>query len=121
MAHFLKSKISNFNFLIWRLASLLRFGLLCPFVDKRRFYEHGKENRDNLKKPTCSFPFLSHHKVTVTIVTVLKTFTGGAAIAEWIRLCLTSCHPGFESQAPQLCFYQFIFELCHDEKTKVNK
>ena len=29
--------------------------------------------------------------------------------------------PGFESQAHHLCFYQFIFELCHVEKTKINK
>ena len=29
-----------------------------------------------------------------------------ATIAEWIRLCLTSCIPGFKSQAHHLCFYQ---------------
>ena len=31
------------------------------------------------------------------------------------------CHPGFESQAHHLCFLQFILELCHVEKTKINK
>ena len=30
--------------------------------------------------------------------------SGGAAIAEWIRLRLPSCGPGFESQARHLCF-----------------
>ena len=44
-----------------------------------------------------------------------------AAIAQWICLQLPSCHPGLESQAHQLRFYQFIFELCHVEKTKINK
>ena len=29
--------------------------------------------------------------------------------------------PRFESQAHHLRFYQFIFELCHVEKTKINK
>ena len=33
---------------------------------------------------------------------------GGTAIAQWIRLWLQSCRPGFESQAHQLHFIQFI-------------
>ena len=33
-----------------------------------------------------------------------------AAIAQWIRLHLPSRHPGFESQAHQLCFY--IYNIC---------
>ena len=41
---------------------------------------------------------------------------GGATIAQWIRLRLPSCRPGFESQAHHLSFYQFIFELYHVEK-----
>ena len=52
---------------------------------------------------------------------VSKTNTRGAAIAQWIRLRLPSCRPGFESQAHHQCFYQYIFVLCHVEKTKVNK
>ena len=32
-----------------------------------------------------------------------------------------SITPGFESRAHHLRFYQFIFELCHAEKTKINK
>ena len=40
----------------------------------------------------------------------------GAAVAQWIRLRLPSCRPGFESQAHHLSFYQFIFELYHVEK-----
>ena len=31
----------------------------------------------------------------------------GAAVAQWIRMRLPSCRPGFESQAQHLCFYQF--------------
>ena len=42
----------------------------------------------------------------------------GAAIAKWIHLRLPSCHPGFESQAHHLHFYQIKFELFHVEKTK---
>ena len=45
----------------------------------------------------------------------------GAAIAQWIRLRLPSCRPGFESQAHHLCFHQFIKKLCNVEKTKINK
>ena len=37
--------------------------------------------------------------------------TWGAAIAQWIRLRLPSCHPGFGSQAHHLCFHQFKFEF----------
>ena len=44
-----------------------------------------------------------------------------AAIAQWIRLCLPSCHLGFESHAQYQHFYQFVFELCHVEKTKINE
>ena len=33
----------------------------------------------------------------------------------------STCCPGFESQAHHLGFYQFIFEFCHVEKTKINK
>ena len=33
---------------------------------------------------------------------------------------LISCCPGFESQAHQLCFDQFI-ELCNVEKTKIKQ
>ena len=46
---------------------------------------------------------------------------GGATIGQWIRLCLPSCRPAFESQANHLLFSQFVFELCHVEKTKINK
>ena len=44
----------------------------------------------------------------------------GAAIAQWIRLRLPSCRPGFESQAHHLRFHEFI-ELCNVGKTKINK
>ena len=51
-----------------------------------------------------------------------------ATIAQWIRLRLPSCRPGFESQAHHLCFFQFIlFKLyiCHlnwnVKRTKINK
>ena len=45
----------------------------------------------------------------------------GAAIAQWICLCLPSCCPGFESQTYHLRFYQFILELYNAEKTKIKK
>ena len=44
-----------------------------------------------------------------------------ASIVHWICLRLPSCCPGFESQAHHLHFYQFIFELCHMEKTIIKK
>ena len=49
-----------------------------------------------------------------TILTKLSS--GGAAIAQWIRLHLRSCPPGFKSH---LRFCKFLFELCHVEKTKI--
>ena len=45
----------------------------------------------------------------------------GAAIVQWIRLCLTSDRLRFESQAHHLSFYQFIFKLCFVEKTNITK
>ena len=50
---------------------------------------------------------------------LIKSKTGrvkdreGAAIAQWIRLRLPSCRPGFESQANHLSFY-FIYysQIC---------
>ena len=39
-----------------------------------------------------------------------KSFRG-AAVAQWIRSCLPSCRPGFDSQAHHLCFFQFKFEF----------
>ena len=36
----------------------------------------------------------------------------GAAIAQWIRLRLPSCHPGFESQAHHLGFYFIYSQIC---------
>ena len=50
-----------------------------------------------------------------------QTLILGAAIPQWIHLRFPSCLSGFESQAHHLCFYQFIFELCHVEKMKINK
>ena len=45
----------------------------------------------------------------------------GAAIAQWIRLRLPSCRPGFESQAHHLCFFNLYlsFELeCEKNENK---
>ena len=50
----------------------------------------------------------------------LTNIARGAAMAQWIRLRLPSCRPGFESQAHHLHFYQFI-ELCNVEKTKIRQ
>ena len=47
----------------------------------------------------------------------------GAAIAQWIRLCLPSCCPGFESQAHHLRFYhlQYLCYICYVKRTKVKQ
>ena len=45
----------------------------------------------------------------------------GAAIAQWIRLRLPFCCPGFNSQAHHQCLHQIIFELWCVEKTRINK
>ena len=45
----------------------------------------------------------------------------GAALAQWIRLRLPHCRPGFKSQAHHLPFYQIIFKLLLVEKTKISK
>ena len=36
----------------------------------------------------------------------------GAAIAQWIHLCLPSCRPGFESQAYHFWFYKKTIAHC---------
>ena len=48
------------------------------------------------------------------------TFIGGAAIAQWIRLRLPSCHHGFKSQAHHLRFYHLYYLccICHLKRTK---
>ena len=38
-----------------------------------------------------------------------------------VFVCAFHCRPGFESQAHHLCFYQIIFELRLEEKTKIKK
>ena len=40
----------------------------------------------------------------------------GAAIAQWIHLCLPSCRHGFESQAHHLWFHQFIKKIVYCRK-----
>ena len=47
----------------------------------------------------------------------------GAAIAQWIRLRLPSCHPGFESQAHHLHFFHlyYLCYICHLKRMKINK
>ena len=47
----------------------------------------------------------------------LHLYFGGAAIAQWICLCLPFYHPWFESQAQNLRFYQFILR-CGKDKNK---
>jgi len=42
---------------------------------------------------------------------IISVKTMGAAKAQWIRLLLRSCCPGFESQAHHLCFYQIVIDL----------
>ena len=44
----------------------------------------------------------------------------GAAIAQWIRLRLPSCHPGFESQVHHFHFFylEFLCRNCHVKRTK---
>ena len=42
----------------------------------------------------------------------------GATIAQWIRLCLPSCGPEFESQACHLRFS--IYSHCVEKRTKIN-
>ena len=45
----------------------------------------------------------------------------GAAIAQWIHLCLPSCRPGFQSDAHHLRFINLYLNCVMWKKTKVNK
>ena len=49
----------------------------------------------------------------------------GAAIAQWIRLCLPNCSPGFEFQDTIYVFMvkYFTTHICHgvEKRTKSNK
>ena len=42
----------------------------------------------------------------------------GAAIAQWIRLRLPFCCPGFQSQAYHLSFYKIIVVSCRKDENK---
>ena len=65
-----------------------------------------------LKQPLYQ---LSHNQWT-------NSFKGlVAAIAQWIRVCLPSRGPGFESQIHQLCFNQLIFELFDVKKNEIDQ
>ena len=39
----------------------------------------------------------------------------GAAIAQWVRLCLPSCSPGFDPQAQHLRFFN-LYLNCDEKK-----
>ena len=43
-----------------------------------------------------------------------------AAIAQWIRLLLPSCSPGFYPQTQNLCFFN-LYLNSDDKRTKINK
>ena len=45
---------------------------------------------------------------------------GASGTAQWIRLCLPSCCPEFESQVHHPCFYKFTFDFlsCRIDKNK---
>ena len=64
----------------------------------------------NVKIAERAFTFLckrQQQKQKQPTVTKLITTTAarGSTIAQWIRLRLPFCHPGFESQAHHLHFY----------------
>ena len=50
---------------------------------------------------------LSFDSHSNSVIQIAVKWNWGAAIAQWIRLHLPSCRPGFESQAHHLCFFQF--------------
>ena len=48
----------------------------------------------------------------------------GAAVAQWICLCLPYCHRGFKSQctpATLLSFLSNLCYICHVKRTQINK
>ena len=52
----------------------------------------------------------------------LKSIANSAVIAQWIRMCLPSCVPGFESQAQHPRFAFFNLNLNSNVKrTKINE
>ena len=52
----------------------------------------------------------------VTILEDKLMLTRDAALAQWIRLRIPSCRPGFESQAHHQHFYQFMLDIMKREK-----
>ena len=63
--------------------------------------------RDIKKVRTRAVNYLRHRSPDVGIKG--SPLGGGAAIAQWIRPCLPSCSPGFESQAHHLSFFKIKF------------
>ena len=83
-------------------------------------------SKNQIRLETCHIGEWHFDKPGHTVIqrksSLCKVFLNlGAAIAQWIRLCLPSRRPGFNSQAQDQHFYQFIFELRHVEKTKMNR
>ena len=54
---------------------------------------------------------LFSQNISKTFSQITFRINRGAAVAQWIRLRLPSCRPGFDSQAHHLCFFQFQFEF----------
>ena len=45
-----------------------------------------------------------------------SNLSGGATVAQWIRLRLPSCHPGFKSQAQHLTFINLNCDMLNRRK-----
>ena len=105
-SHFRLTKhelLSILTFLWWFILKSILFTLLC-----------------RMRHQNILFPIFGKSKFpSKKVITLL--IEGGAAIAQWIRLCFLSCQHWFKSQAHHQHFYQFIFDLCHVEKTKINE
>ena len=94
--------------------------LVLPFANDSPFSCRGKEKKVAEKRcsrslacshGSCTNPGCYKHNNSTDKNSNAKKKERGAAIAQWIHLRLPSCCPGFESQAHNLHFYEFIFEL----------
>ena len=63
----------------------------------------------NVISPLCHVAKWNNFATLPNIFFKTKQAILRTAMAQWIRLRLRYCSPGFESQAHHLCFFQFIF------------
>ena len=91
---------------------------LLHFFRRRR--KKWKKRKKLFQKAFCQSLFVSRCSWCDDVV-VGKLKKLGATIAQWIRLCLPSCRPNFESPAHQSWVVKFVLYMMREKNKKKTK